>query len=327
MKPKFCFLAAVIAVAGFVFLAEAAPQDKLIRARVAIPAISLAQLPLEVGVQVGIFKAEGLDIGIEQIQTPADIASVVNGEVQLTSNGSAAIRAAAGGAPVKLLTGGSEKPAFYLIAQPEIKKVTDLRGKIIGLTGVRSLVDIATRSILKQHGMDADKDVRATYLGSTGNVFTALASKRVSAGLLSPPFDYKAKKLGLQVLLFAGDYVHLLQGGFASSDQQIAANPDMIRRFIRAYIRSLQFTQSQKEKTLPVIIKTFQMDEESAAEAYNSVKGVWRADGGVSNDVVQNEIEVWKSSTKQPRDVSLDKVMDFSFLRQVQQELNIKPLD
>ena len=53
MKPKFCFLAAVIAVAGFVFLAEAAPQDKLIRARVAIPAISLAQLPLEVGVQVG----------------------------------------------------------------------------------------------------------------------------------------------------------------------------------------------------------------------------------------------------------------------------------
>ena len=57
------------------------------------------------------------------------------------------------------------------------------------------------------------------------------------------------------------------------------------------------------------------------------MKGIWRADGGVSREVLQKEIEMWKESTKATRDVSVDDLTDFSFLRQVQQELNVKPLD
>lgn len=326
-KPS--LFTAVMAAAGLIFLASAgaAPQEKLIRVRVAIPAISFAQLPLYVGVQVGIFKAEGLEVNVEEIAPNAAIAGMISGEIQCTSAGSSALRAAASGAPVTLLTGGSEKPAFYLVAQPEINTVTDLRGKIIAVTSLRSATDMITRDILKQHGMDKDKDARTIALGNTAHILAGLTSKQVHAGLLSPPFDHKAKKLGLRVLLFAGDYVRILQGGFAFSNQQIAANPDLIRRFIRGYLRSIHFTQSQKEKTLPVIMKIFQLDEEAASQTYDSVKGIWRADGGVSKEVLEKEIEVWKESTKQARDVSLDKLTNFSFLRQVQQELNIKPLD
>jgi hypothetical protein len=36
---------------------------------------------------------------------------------------------------------------------------------------------------------------------------------------------------------------------------------------------------------------------------------------------------MWKESTKVARDVSVDELTDFSFLRQAQQELNVKPLD
>ena len=318
---------AVMAALGLIFLAGAAPQEKLVRVRVAVPAVSFAQLPLEVGVQVGIFKVEGLEVSVEEIVPTAAIAGLVNGEIQFTSAGSSALRAAASGAPVTLVTGGSEKPAFFLVAQPEIKEVTDLRGKMVAVTSVRSLTDISVRNILKQHGMDADKDARIIALKTTANILAALATKQVDAGLLSPPYDYEAKKLGLRVLLFAGDYVRFLQGGFASSKRQIAANPDMIQRFIRGYIRSIQFTVSQKEKVLPVIMKTFQLDREAASHAYDSVKGIWRVDGGVSREVLQKEIGTWKESTKQTRDVPLDAVTDFSFLRRVQQELNIKPLD
>jgi len=74
-------------------------------------------------------------------------------------------------------------------------------------------------------------------------------------------------------------------------------------------------------------MKIWKVDQETASQTYDAVKGIWRADGGVSREVLQKEIEMWKESTKATRDVSVDDLRDFSFLRQVQQELNVKALD
>ena len=302
-----------------------APRKEPVRAT--IPAVSFAQLPLLAGAESGIFKTEGLDVSVEEIPPTATMAGLIKGEIQFTSAGSSALRAAASGVPVKLLTGGSEKPAFFLVAQPEIRRVADLRGKVIAVTSLRSLTDILTRDLLKQNGVDPGRDVQIIALRDTANILAGLAAKQVQAGLLSPPFDYQARKMGLNVLLFAGDHIRLLQGGFASSNQQIAANPDMIRRFIRGYLRSIEWTQSQKARVVPTIMKIWKVDQETASQTYDAVKGIWRADGGVSREVLQKEIEMWKESTKATRDVSVDDLTDFSFLRQVQQELNVKPLD
>ncbi len=313
--------------AGRAAARDAVPKTDLLRVRVSIPSISLSQLPLQVGAQVGTFKAEGLDVTIEEIPPTATMAGLLKGEIQFTSAGSSALRAAASGVAVKLLTGGSEKPAFFLVAQPEIRSVTDLRGKVIGVTSLRSLTDMVVHDILKQHGIDADKDARIIALRNTANILAALASKQVQAGILSPPFDYQAKKLGLKIILFAGDYIRALQGGLATSNQQIAANPDMIRRFVRGYLRSIHSTQTQKEMVLPVMIKVLKLDQEAASEIYDSIKGIWRTDGGVSRAVLEKEIELWKTAVKEPREVSLDELTDFSFLRQAQQEFGVKPLD
>ncbi|MBI4527560.1 MAG: ABC transporter substrate-binding protein [Deltaproteobacteria bacterium] len=312
--------------AGEISAGEAAPK-KDIRVRVSIPSISFAQLPLQAGAQLGVFRAEGLDVSTEELKPTASIAGLINGEIQFMTGGSSAMRAAASGAPVKLLTGGSEKPAFYLVSQPGIEKVADLKGKIVAVTSLTSLTDVITRDVLKQHGLSPEKDVQIMALGSTANILAGLTSKQVQGGILSPPFDSLARKSGLRVLLFAGDFVQALQGGMASSNQQIAANPEMIKRFIRGYIRSIQFTQSNKDKVVPVISKIFNLDPDSASQAYDSVKGIWRADGGVSKQVLQKEIDAWKATTKTARDVSLNDLVDFSFLRQAQQELGVKPLD
>ncbi len=306
---------------------ETVTKKEQLRVRVGIPSISLAQLPLEVGTHVGIFKAEGLDVSNEEVKPTVSIAALINGEMQFTTGGSSALRAAASGAPLKLLTGGSEKPAFYLVSQPGIEKVTDLRGRTVAVTSLRSLTDLMVRNILKQYGLDPDKDVKILALGSTANILAGLTSKQIQAGILSPPFDYMAKKQGLNVLLFGGDYVRALQGGMASSDRVIAGSPEMIRQFIRGYLRSIQLTQSRKDLAVPVIMKVFNLDAETASHAYDSVKGIWRADGGVSRSVLQQEIDAWRETTKAARDVSLDDLTDFSFLRQVQKELNVKPLD
>lgn len=313
--------------AGGAAAGEAVTKKEQTRVRVGIPSISLAQLPLEVGTHIGIFKAEGLDISNEEMKPTISIAALINGEIQFTTGGSSALRAAASGAPLKLLTGGSEKPAFFLVSQPAIEKVGDLRGKTIAVTSLRSLTDLMVRNILKQYGLDADKDVKILALGSTANILAGLTSKQIQAGILSPPFDYMGKKQGLRVLLFGGDFVQALQGGMASSDRVIAGNPEMIRQFIRGYLRSIQLTQSRKDLAVPVIMKVFSLDLDTATHAYDSVKGIWRADGGVSRSVLQQEIDAWRETTKAARDVSLDDLTDFSFLRQVQKELNVKPLD
>jgi sulfonate transport system substrate-binding protein len=57
--------------------------------------------------------------------------------------------------------GGHQSGSYYVLKDGPIKKVEDLKGKVIADVGAGSAVDIVIRAMLKKHGLEAPRDYTA----------------------------------------------------------------------------------------------------------------------------------------------------------------------
>src|SRR5581483_10380180 len=94
------------------------------------------------------------------------IQTMMAGENQIaTAGGSGVVDANFAGADLVAVAGMVNMPAFYIVVQPEIKTLQDLRGKPVGITRFGSSTDFTMRYILRKAGLEPDKDVPLLQLG------------------------------------------------------------------------------------------------------------------------------------------------------------------
>jgi ABC-type nitrate/sulfonate/bicarbonate transport system substrate-binding protein len=81
-----------------------------------------------------------------------------------------------------------QDPTFALTAQPEIKTIRELIGKVIGVNAPTDAMGMSAKMILKGNGIDPSQ---VTFLATqvTENAYKALLSKRIAATLLPPPYE------------------------------------------------------------------------------------------------------------------------------------------
>src|SRR5215207_78407 len=104
---------------------------------VAVPAVSLLQSPLFVSLDAGAFKKYGMEV--RYVVTGArTIQALVGGSVQFAQGVSSRTVPAAvlAGADTVLIANFSDKLLFTMHSAPEIKSLQDLKGKIVGVSGL-----------------------------------------------------------------------------------------------------------------------------------------------------------------------------------------------
>ena len=116
--------------------------------------------------------------------------------------GSAATTA---GADVVIIAATGTVSPFRLMARPEIKQPSDLKGKKAGITTFGSTSDQVVRIALKKFGLEANKDVALLTLGAQPEAFAALQNGAVHIAALSYPLYPKAAKLGMREMVNFGD--------------------------------------------------------------------------------------------------------------------------
>ena len=82
-----------------------------------------------------------------------------------------------------------DRPLLDLVGHPEISAITDLKGKLVGLSSRGGLHDVTMRRIFVQSGMDPSQATFIT-LGEQGAMMTAIKSGKIAAGLLNPPHNF-----------------------------------------------------------------------------------------------------------------------------------------
>ena len=120
---------------------------------VAVPAVSLLQAPLFVAIDAGAFKKYGMDV--RYVLTGArTIQALVGGSVQFAQGVSSRTvpSAVLGGADAILIANFVDKFLFTMHSAPEINSMQDLKGKVVGVSGIGGSTDFATRVALREVG-------------------------------------------------------------------------------------------------------------------------------------------------------------------------------
>jgi NitT/TauT family transport system substrate-binding protein len=306
---------------ALLFFNSAHAADKI---RIGYPVAAGHFITMPLAEKKGFLKEEGIDAELVQIRPLAAAPALANGEIDYYAGVGPMVTAAIRGVPVRLVATYVRTLPIALIAQPEFKSVTDLKGKVIGIGVIGSSPNIVTRLILKHFGLDPDKDVKSVPGGSADARLAALQKGLIAAAVLVPPFDFFAKKSGLNMLARAQDLVTYPEGGLSTTEKKIKERPDEVKRVIEAGIRANRYIRTEREGTIQFLIGWQKVDREVATATYESVANAYNDDGTVPEDGLRVVIEEAKKNSKVNHEVSINQVADLSMLRQAQRELGSK---
>jgi NitT/TauT family transport system substrate-binding protein len=228
------------------------------RLRIAYSSISAAYTGIWVAQDAGYFTKEGLDSQIIFIGSATQLAQVlVAGDVDIASLGGGPVMAASlSGADLKVIGNNVNKLIFSLHVKPEIKSIEELRGKRIAVSRFGSSSDVAARTALRKYNLDPSKDVNLMQLGTMSNMFGALKSGAVEASMVSPPTQFMSEKLGFKELLSVTEMnLAYPNPAMAVSGELIRKKPDLIDRFMRAYVRGMHRAKIDRQSTIKTLAK------------------------------------------------------------------------
>jgi len=239
------------------------------RVRIGYSSISGAYTPIWVAHDAGYFAKEGLQDDIILIPSGTQLAQVtVAGEIEIGSlNGSSAIAAALQGADLKIIGNSGNKMVFSLYVRPEIKSVEALKGKKIGITRFGSAPDISVRYALRKYNINPDKDLTLIQLGFMATVAAGLQGGSIEGGVVSPPTQFAVDKAGFKELISITDMDFAFPNpALVAVGSIIRSKPDVINRFIRAYVRGIHRARTDREFTYRSMAKYTKIQDQSVLQ-------------------------------------------------------------
>ena len=198
---------------------------------------------LKFSYEAGFFRKRGLDLTMLYVTSGITTSqTIVSGAASAaTTTATDALRAIAAGAPMKIIMVNIDQFQHLFIARPEIKSAKDMKGKKIAVSRYGAFSDIQTRFVVRQWGMDPDKDVQIMQIGNSSARAAALASGGVDGAIVTPAFVPVARKVGLHVIFDLAT----IKTKFASQimvahDQTIKEKPELVRAVTTGFLDGIK---------------------------------------------------------------------------------------
>jgi ABC-type nitrate/sulfonate/bicarbonate transport system substrate-binding protein len=319
-----CILLVVLALS---LIAASARGERI---RTSVPGLNLNYLSVFTADAKGFFKDEGLENETIVIGGPAGIAALVSGDVDYSGAGGSGLRAAVRGAPLKAILYQTEKPTWYLIVHPSITKISDLKGKKIGVALLGDSEDRFTTLFVERGGLSA-KDVTKISLGTNpGDKVLAIKTGSVAAVVLDPAATIVAEREGLRSLAYLGDVFPLPFQGYVTTERKIGENSAQIKRWVRAVVKGLMYLRERPEEAADIGMKKLRfgkMNKPMLTEAINAyaralppgVPGLPTPEG--IKNILEYEIRL---PLKMEETLAADRFLDLRWVAEVKKEFEQK---
>jgi len=226
-------------------------------------------LPLYAAEQLGYFKAEGITAQFVDFEGGAEVTTaMVGGSIDTggTMSERPLILAEKGFGAKNLLALENRNPLHVVIRKDSAAKdVKDLKGTKLGMTRAGSGTDLSLRALLKDAGLEPDKDVAIIAIGGVSSATAALKAGQVDGYMGGEP----AGAIAVQQLKLARYFIdpRLGQGPkflqfmtfptLQASDKWLSANPQLGERVVRALVKTLKRLREDPEAAVTVGQKLF----------------------------------------------------------------------
>ena len=276
-------------------------------------------LPVELAVQRGFFRDQNLDVKLIMTRPDIDRTALFTGDIDYSLRGSSTVLSAARGLPIRMLFVGTLKPFWALVVRPEVNSVKELKSKVLGVAGLAGGHHVATRLILREYGLDPDKDVAYKVIAA-GSRIPALMSGAMDAGLLEYAEAFRAKKSGFKILLNAADHYTVLNWGVGVNLKKLREQPDQVKRFLRGNVMGLRFVRENRNLFVEAMVNRLKLDRETAEGVYQLSINNFTKDGTMEEATLKAVVNQQLAEAKL-KEVPLSQVTDFALLQQALKEV------
>ena len=249
-------------------LAAAAP----VHLNIGTASVTSSALSLWIAQEQGIFKKHGVETRTILLRGgPILVGSLMAGDIDLAfTTGVPILGAATQGTDIKMLTSTSNKISWKLMANPQIRKAEDLRGKRIGVQSVVGSTWMNSMLALEALGMEPQRD-HITFL-PTGDPVTmsqALEVGRIDAAVLDPALSRSLVSKGFSLVVDLAQANVFFPGlGFGATQAYIDQHGTVVEKLVTALIESIAFVlaPANKPTVLKSLMKNLRLREPALAE-------------------------------------------------------------
>jgi NitT/TauT family transport system substrate-binding protein len=303
------------------FAAQAAVGPELRKVTLSYSAVSMTWFPVKVAVERGFFRSEGLEPQLIQMNANVATVALANGHIDFSLNISPVLNGAMQGLGTKLVAALNSRPLFALVVRPEITSASELKGKVFAVASFGNTQAILTEKHLQHLGLKKG-DYQLLALGATPARIAAL-DKNIAQGSLMPlPSNVQLENKGYRLLGNTAEIVVNPIAGLGVHEERIKKDPDLIKRALRATLRSLQLLQTNPKDTVKILMDWTRATEKDALRSLELAKPGFSKNGTLTDDDLSIEWNFIQQQTKKTN-VPVSIAHDMSLLREAQRELGM----
>jgi len=204
----------------------------------------------------GLFERESLTVEVvNQRDEEKAVPDIVAGQTPIrTPNAPLLIFSALDGSDIVIVGGLLNRPAFYLVVDPKITTVADLRGKRLGINQPRRMAGMTMLALLRRWQLNVQSDLDLTDLGINDRSLESLLENQIDAALLPPEKAFVAEALGFQIIADS------LQLDFhwvplATTRRFLSEHREQVAKICTIYRESIRLFKTQPKETIAEITR------------------------------------------------------------------------
>lgn len=220
-----------------------------------VPNVQFA--PLYVGLEKGFFAEENIDLTLDHSMETDVVALVGAGRLPFgICSGEQVLLGREQGLPLVYISNWYQNYPVGIVALESsgIASMEDLKGKRVGIPMLSGASYIGLEAMLGLSGTK-DSDIKLESVGYAQAEL--LVTGKIDAAVVytvNEPVQLKA--LGYDIVLFsAADMTKMVGNGLITNEKMIADDPDLVRRMVHAFVRSIRWTSENPEEAFEICKK------------------------------------------------------------------------
>jgi NitT/TauT family transport system substrate-binding protein len=242
-----------------------------------------AELPAAVGVELGIFKKDGLDLTLTDFGGGSHMMqAMAAGSIGIGVGAGSEMALVAKGAPALAICEDASTLPYFSIGVPygsSVHSLSELKGDKVGVTSNASLTSWLAHELARHEGWGPEAIEVVAIGGNPAAVTAALRAHLVDATVDSTmEFEGLEEHKVARVLAPVSSFIGRTAGGVIfASDDMMKEHPDTIRRYLAAFLETTLYMETHKDETVRIEGNTH-YPQSIVAKAFDIDQGMFTKD-------------------------------------------------
>jgi ABC-type nitrate/sulfonate/bicarbonate transport system substrate-binding protein len=262
--------------------------------------------------RLGFYRERGLNVILKDLTfTPDEQLD----SLSFTTACGATLLARRKGVRRRVVLVATDFPLFWMHAHNSTSKVEELKATRIGGYPPMSPPWHFQQIILRNHGLDPDRDVQLEAMRDDHVRMGLLRSGDVQAAVVSsvvPPS--RVRSMGFRTLLFFGDEIRIPTAGLTAHEELLQNQPDLVQKMVAAFCQSLDAIHKSPGSVIPVITDLVGGSQEIVEEAYSWAHRCFTSGGKAAQESVCSALRLTNEGAPPEQQLTEEELYDYSFL-------------